>query len=180
MFRINKEEFLKPLNLAVEWTDVLSRDFDFQNGFYGTVFRNTNPVINGIPLYSFDGDYTTWNIDEHNVENYELALEQAISTRISVKNKLSYNGKILCFTIGLTTNDGAAIVDSHCFFDESDVPPIDTWFYIIDNNNDYECEKANLFCWIPTGFIEVVQRGIDGEMMGSYLWLEIGDLLDVL
>jgi len=172
MFKMDKQSFVEQLRIAIEWTSVLSQNFDFEKGFYGTVFRKTNPIINNILLYSFDGDYVTWNVDECNVSNYKSALSQAISCRGIVEKKMSYRGRILCFTIGLTTNDGVAVIESDCFMDESDVPPIDTWFYISENNNTSNSEIATLFCWIPSEFERVVQKAIDIEMMKSYFWFD--------
>jgi hypothetical protein len=75
-------------------------------------------------------------------------------------------GRILYFETQVTTHDGTAIVHSDCFVDESDVPPIDTWFY-------FDEEKRNLFCWIPREFEEVMQKAIDVEMFESYhCWIK--------
>jgi hypothetical protein len=72
-------------------------------------------------------------------------------------------GKILLFSIDRTTHDGAPCNVSEGFVDESDIPPIDTWFYIT---------KSYLYCWIPTLFVEKMQSAIDVEILDSYAWLE--------
>jgi len=58
-------------------------------------------------------------------------------------------GKVLRFEIG--------------FVDDSDIPPIDTWFYVT---------KKYLYCWIPTLFLDKMQDAIDVEILNSYEWLE--------
>jgi hypothetical protein len=37
-------DFLKQLKQVIKWTEKLSTDFDFENGFYGTVFRSKHPT----------------------------------------------------------------------------------------------------------------------------------------
>lgn len=170
MYQINIQQFVKNLRTTVEWTSQLSKNFNFENGFYGKVFRSINPLINGTHLYSFDEDYFKWEIDEQNVENYKLILDQVITQREVVDKTEFTPGRILCFTIGLTTNAGIAIIDSDCFMDECDVPPIDTWFYI--GRNSERNHQYVLFCWIPDGFQNVVQKAMDLDMMKSYFWLD--------
>jgi len=68
---------------------------------------------------------------------------------------------------------GLPIIGSSCFFDESDVPPIDTWFYLERALNSNQ--RPTLFCWIPSEFEDVVKGGIKIEMMDSYSWLDEKD-----
>ncbi len=174
-------DFLKQLKQVIRWTEKLSTDFDFENGFYGTVFRKTNPIINGTNLYSFDGDYTTWNLDDYNNVLYEKLLEIAINSRDKIDNFSLVNienlGRIICFQTCCTTHDGAPIIESKCFVDEGDVPPIDTWFFLKNNyyHNSY-LSKQTLFCWIPKKFEEVMQRAINVEIFDSYSWLDTNDI----
>src|SRR5688572_1295245 len=130
-------DFLLRLKQVIKWTEKLSGGFDYKYGGYGTVLRQTNPVINGVPLYSFDGDYATWNLDDYNPAVYEVLLDLAIEVRNKEDDidlsRLHDLGKILSFQTSITTHDGAPIFVSQQFVDESDVPPIDTWFYLKRN-----------------------------------------------
>ena len=166
--------FVPRLKQVIAWTEHLMQHFvypiDRQN--HGAIFRQINPVINGQPLYASEWGYTTWNLDVYDLNNFRQALQVAFSQRDTViegadssATNFQSLGRILYFHTQLTTHDGAAIVDSNCFVDESDVPPIDTWFYFDD-------EEANLLCWIPRKFEAVTQAAIDVEMMGSYHWLD--------
>ena len=74
-------DFTTQLKQVIKWTEKLSKDFDFETGFYGTVFRQTNPSVNGTKLYSFDGDYATWNLEDYDQRLYEQLLEAAINSR---------------------------------------------------------------------------------------------------
>jgi hypothetical protein len=169
--------FISRLNKAVAWTAKLSQGFDYENGWYGTVFRQTNPIIQQAPLYQFDDDYTTWNLDAYDIQIFEQALQATLAVRdnepigidltVSVLSEL---GRIICFTTQLTTHEGTAIIDSQCFVDDSDVPPIDTWFYL---ETGFPWKKSTtLFCWIPRQFESVMQAAIDVEMFGSYEWFD--------
>jgi hypothetical protein len=116
------------------------KDFDYVNGWYGTVLRQTNPLIEEHALFTLDGDYTTWNVDPYEVAYFQQALaavweqrEQVLGPSVPLLDSLAEKGRILCFSTCLTTHDGIAIVDSQRFVDESDVPPIDTWFYLQEN-----------------------------------------------
>ena len=172
--------FVKHLKQVITWTEKLSKDFDFVNGFYGTVFRQTNPLINGVQLYNIDGDYATWNLDDYNEKIYEELLQLVIRARpadYDVDLTLLDNlGRILSFQTCCTTHDGAPIVESQCFVDEGDVPPIDTWFFLKRNYYHGKCMcPQTLFAWIPKPFEKVMQAAIDVEIFDSYRWLDEND-----
>lgn len=177
MISISKELFNKRLEEVRAWTKFIYDDFDLTVGSYGKIYRSVNPIVKGRALYKFDDDYTTWNVDEYDVSNYVEAFNQAISIRKFPVDSCRSKGTVLCFTTCLTTNDGAAIAESNGFFDESDVPPIDTWFYIIENVLEL-CGRAVLFCWIPNNFKNLAQKGIDVEMMESYFWINVNEIYD--
>jgi hypothetical protein len=164
--------FVLRLRQVIAWTAYRAQGFDYQNGNYGTVFRHLNPLIDGLPLFTIDAGYTTWNKDVYELSYLKQALQQATAQRDEQPIELGVNlgdftqlGRILYFETQVTTHDGAAILDSNCFVDESDVPPIDTWFY-------FDEEKRNLFCWIPWQFEQVMQQAADVEMFDSYHWLD--------
>lgn len=173
-------EFTQNLNQVIDWTKKLSENFDFQNGKYGTVFRQTNPEINGSKLYTFNDDYATWTNEEYSFDNYDLLLSLALEKRTSVKpigfSNLGNLGRILSFQTCITTHDGTPMAESRHFVDSSDVPPIDTWFYLKRNyfHERYMCQQT-LFCWIPKEFEQVMQDANDVEILASYQWLDEND-----
>lgn len=173
-------EFTQNLSKVISWTGKLSENFDFQNGKYGLVFRQTNPELNENKLYSFEDDYATWTVDDYSFDNYDLLLSLALGQRPNSEpidfSKLDYLGRILCFQTCITTHDGAPIIESRNFVDEGDIPPIDTWFYLKRNyfHSKYKSEQS-LFCWIPKEFEEVMQQAIDVEILDSYRWFDEND-----
>ena len=141
-------EFYVNLKKTICWTEaIISRIEDTSKIDYATVLRTT------------PGLTPTAGID------YNAFLKAALSVRTGTNlpnQKVEEMGRILQFEIDVTTHDGAPFAEDG-FVDESDIPPIDTWFYVTDKY---------LYCWIPTLFIDVMQRAIDVEIMGSYTWLD--------
>ena len=179
---LNQEEtarLIASLQDAIKWTEFLTIDFDFETGNYGTVFRQTNPDINGTKLYSFDHNDARWNVDDYSSENYKKALQFLIDKRSkwieqNETLKVSPNGRILVFQTQLTTQDGAPITESEGFVDEGDIPPIDTWLFLKDGffRHGYGYTDLALFCWIPQEFEPKMQAAIDVEIFDSYDWLD--------
>jgi hypothetical protein len=134
----NLEVFFIQLNQAINWTTHLANGFDPNRRNCGTVFRSTNPLINGKEAFNMVDGYTTWNIDDYDINNYITLLKHVITERSKYSPEKRDDilfGRILCFETCVSTHDGAAIAESNCFFDESDVPPIDTWFYLLHRLN---------------------------------------------
>lgn len=169
--------FKNNLKQVMWWTELLTEHFDYKTGNYGTVFRQTNPEINGSKLYQIDNGYTTWQINDYSYDLYDQLLQSAISVRPEGPEinpqKIHTFGRILSFETIVTLYDGAPIIESQLFLDESDVPPIDTWFFLKRNyiHTDHVC-KQSLFCWIPKPFQDVMQQGIDVEILDSYRWMD--------
>ncbi len=185
--------FKQSLSQVINWTEKLSKNFDYENGKFGYIFRKTNPIFKGELLYKygvqsceitslnlkidFGEDYSSWNNWNYSYKDYDLLLEQALKCREAESDidlsKLDELGRILCFQTCISTHDGAPIVESKNFVDDGDVPPIDTWFYLKRNyfHSDYNCEQS-LFCWIPKKFEKVMQQAIDVEILDSYRWFD--------
>ncbi|WP_143437228.1 hypothetical protein [Hymenobacter mucosus] len=147
-------------------------------GNYGTLFRQFNPLVDDRPLYTLDQGYAMWNVDPYHVAYFTQALHLALQQRTQLVGQptapmvdLSRWGRILCFSTLLTTHDGITLAESNCFLDESDVPPIDTWFYL--ENNFLDAERPTLFCWIPKPFEPLMEAAMQVEMMQSYVWLGV-------
>jgi hypothetical protein len=165
------DEFYHNIIRTITWTEKIVQEIkDITNINYAKVLRTINPQYEGKPFYKFDGqDITTPDIPF----NYDLILTFALNVRketIIPKKDIAELGKVLKFEIDITTLDGAPIAESEGLVDGSDIPPIDTWFYIT---------KKYLYCWIPTLFIAKMQGAIDVEILASYEWLpDIGSELN--
>lgn len=177
-------EFTIQLRQAMYWTTHLLKDFDFKYGNYASVFRKTNPLINGKLVFDSTNaaslnngvfEYFAWKVDVYDVKIYEQILKQIIATRpqeIDFSPILN-SGRILGFIVCSTTHDGVPIENSKGFVDESDVPPVDTWFYLrkVFYYGNHHSESV-LFCWIPKPFEPLMQAAIDVEILDSYFWLD--------
>ncbi len=143
-------EFYSNLIKAINWTEVL---------------RSTNPIYEGKPFYHF-GNASPYAATPDIPFNYEAILNHVLDLRLESDLLISnahLSGQVLQFEIDLTTHDGAPCAESEGFVDESDIPPIDTWFYLTHHY---------LYCWIPNLFIEKMQGAMDVEMLDSYQWIK--------
>lgn len=77
-----------------------------------------------------------------------------------------YSGRILVAEYGMNIPDGAVEVETESFFDEFDLPPIDTWFY----NGHSEARRGILFAWIPAQFMGLAQLAIDMQFLDILHW----------
>jgi len=159
------ESFYENLRKTISWTQVIIGTIkDPARIDYLRVFRTINPVYEGRPFYIFNDNTISASVPYFPF-NYNTILQEALAirpdSRFPIAN-LSNLGKILRFEIDVTTHDGAPAAELG-FVDESDIPPIDTWFYV---------SKKYLYCWIPILFINKMQDAIDVEILGSYEWLE--------
>jgi hypothetical protein len=184
-------DFRNNLLQTITWTDQLSKNFNFKDGKYGLVFRQTNPIYKDNLLYKFGDqsdeinnlnldfgeDYSSWNNWEYSADGYDFLLSAALKRRTNNSHvdlaKLDQLGRILSFQTCVSTHDGAPIIESRNFVDEADVPPIDTWFYLKRNyfHSEHCCDQS-LFCWIPKKFEKVVQQAINVEILDSYRWFD--------
>lgn len=176
--------FVPRLKQVITWTEYLMQKFANQHNDLdnSVLFRQINPVISGQPLYRYNTAYKSWsvewNVDDYSPGKFEQALQLAIMQRKEIAKRdisfLSFQelGRVLYLEIQLTTCDGAAAFESNGFLDESDVPPIDTWFYLDQDIRRQDRKVPNLFCWIPKQFESKMEAAIRVEMFGSYHWLD--------
>jgi hypothetical protein len=94
----------------------------------------------------------------------QLAYKSAASAELT--RQVFYPGRILVAEYGSNIPDGAVEVETAGFFDECDLPPIDTWFY----NGYSEPEGGILFAWIPEQFLGLAQLAIDMQFLGILHW----------
>ena len=175
--------FVGQLLQTISWTENLAAKFDATAGSYATVFRQTNPLIQGKYLYDFESEDLDWNLDPYSDhkdiyrELLPLIIQNRPAPSAGILQDLSTKGRILSFETNISTRDGAPVCESKGFVDLNDVPPIDTWFYLKDNYNhsaDRVCSQA-LFCWIPKAYEGIMQSAIDVEIFDSYRWLDEND-----
>lgn len=174
--------FVKQLSQTIGWTADLAAHFDGTAAAYASVFRQTNPLIDGKPLYNFNAGYPEWSIDPSE-DIYKVLLADAMQRRPfrfdNALPDLASLGRILIFETGISTYDGSPVVESHGFVDTGDVPPIDTWFFLKNNYRQsayHICAQA-LFCWIPKQFEAIMQQTIAVEIFDSYRWLDENNYL---
>jgi hypothetical protein len=161
------KDFFSNLQKTIIWTEEIIKNTDFNTDIdYSKVLRTINPNYNGRPFYTFESTQFNWPSTHELCFDYNLVLGAALQLRqggILFNKNITEMGKIIRFQIDITTHDGAPCAESYGFIDESDIPPIDTWFFVTANY---------LFCWIPKVFIEKMQNAIDVEILDSYAWFE--------
>ncbi|RSK45770.1 hypothetical protein [Hymenobacter perfusus] len=98
--------------------------------------------------------------------NLQLDFKTSVSDRLKLDGICQ--GKILVVEHGENIPDGAADPETNSFFDEWDLPPIDTWFY-----NDYSPSRGGiLFAWIPEKFIRLADVAIEIQFLNILHWFE--------
>jgi hypothetical protein len=99
-------------------------------------------------------------------EVFAQQLTYKTSAVAGTARQVSYPGRILVAEYGQNIPDGAVEIETASFFDEFDLPPIDTWFY----NGYSELQGGILFAWIPEQFIDLTQRAIDMQFLDILHW----------
>lgn len=159
------ESFFEQLEKTVAWTEgiILDWDPDVQMD-YAHVLRTPSLEYNDAPFYHFATG--TFAVEPPDIPfNYQAVLNGVLPFRevMAFDCKASELGRVLEFQIDISTRDGAPEVQSEGFVDGSDIPPIDTWFYVT---------KTYLYCWIPRLFISKTQEAMDVEILDSYRWIK--------
>nr|WP_294945591.1 hypothetical protein [uncultured Mucilaginibacter sp.] len=153
------------------------KESDYSDGFYGTVFRQTHPVVNGEPLYEEGEDgYVIWTLANYkSMSNYMEGLKQVLTRREDMPYELYDNlaelGRILKIELGCSNTDGVMVIESQLFFDEFDIPPIDTWFYL-ENDVDNRERLGVLYCWIPEHFVSIVEHSLYFDFYKACEWFD--------
>lgn len=161
------DTFYSNLIATINWTEKIVNSIEHTSQInYSTILRVTNPDYEGKPFYRYKDTWSGFAATPEISFNYLSVLQKALTVRTDKSSTFSnfkQLGQILEFDIDETTHDGAPCAESEGFVDESDIPPIDTWFYLT---------KTKLYCWIPTLFIEKMQGAIDVEIFDSYRWIK--------
>ncbi len=169
------DELLELIKLTCNWTEKLVEGYDFSGFKHDRILRKTNPIINGKKLFEFNdlSNETELTTELYEYHQYEKILNIIIPNRRTqelkeIKDPMAY-GSIICFVIGVTTHDGAPVAETHGFLDNYDIPPIDTWIALKQKKKS--SSENLLLCWIPNKAKQIMQNGIDVEILGSYYWL---------
>jgi hypothetical protein len=161
------EDFYSNLIATINWTEKIVNTIEDKSQInYSTILRVTNPDYKGKPFYRYEDTWSGFAATPELSFDYLSVLQKALAVRTDKSfpfNDINQLGQILEFDIDLTTHDGAPCAESDGFVDESDIPPIDTWFYLT---------KTKLYCWIPNLFVEKMQGAIDVEIFDSYRWIK--------
>lgn len=160
-------EFYSNLIRTINWTEKIMAGIDDTSLInYATILRSVNPVYEGTPFYRYEDNHPDFPKTPAIPFNYAALLKEALAYKkddfVYFKN-MHESGQILEFEIDVTTHDGAPCTVTDGFIDESDIPPIDTWFYIT---------TTKLYCWIPNFFVNKIQDAMEVEILNSYKWIK--------
>ena len=102
-----------------------------------------------------------------------LCLRENSLDRLIIESNLS-SGRILFIDTFSTTYDEVAKSASDGFFDESDIPPWDTWvdYVLIDSKENYKNPTGILIAWIPETSLEPAEKGLELCIGESLMWGE--------
>jgi hypothetical protein len=93
-------------------------------------------------------------------------------------------GRLLAYFPDDNLADGVAEAESGGFLDVNNIPPYDTWVWMVRNIRSFnysdgaegEMEADYLVAWVPPIFVELANRGIDVNPEGCILWVsDLGD-----
>jgi hypothetical protein len=123
---------------------------------------------------------------EHQV--FSVCLERSSRLRQSGRRDLSpvtdlCGGRLLAYFPNDNLADGWAETVSEGFFDVNNIPPYDTWVWMVRNMRTFEyadhergeIEANYLVAWVPPAFIPLASRGVEGNPEGCILWLDTLD-----
>ncbi|GGH78022.1 hypothetical protein GCM10011379_45250 [Filimonas zeae] len=160
-------EFYSNLIRTINWTEKIIKGLDTEEKInYSRVLRSVNPDYEGVPFYRYDEALSSYASTPGLSFDYLKVLDKALKPREDssfVYRDINLLGQILEFYIDVTTHDGAPAAETDGFIDESDIPPIDTWFYLT---------RTKLYCWIPKMFIRTIENACEVEILDSYRWVK--------
>lgn len=125
------------------------------------------------------------DLSSQDYQVFLVALER--SRRLSLSGKRSLppvaslcGGRLVAYFPNDNLFDGCAEVESKGFFDVDNIPPHDTWVWMVRNSRirqladgrNWEHEANYLVAWVPPDFIQLAGRGVDANPEECVLWLE--------
>lgn len=135
--------------------------------------RTISPHFNDQLIYDSQSDIKDWLIDYYDdkilkaIFKHQLEIKKNLFAHQTFDQKIT-EGKILCFHYNETLVCGGSQQCSDGFIDNYNFPPIDTWIWIGEIDNE-----EVLLAWIPDEFLKYCQGGIDCNPEGCIAWLEI-------
>lgn len=173
-----QHRFLKRLQEVVGWTGQLMDNRVSGEWDNRTVFRKTNPVIDGVPVFQLNEEGVAWNVDICEADVVLRVLFNALEPRSGVSpatwEEMKMKGQIVAHEINTTVTDGASEAQSQGYVDVYDLPPVDTWIYLTAGARG---TNPVLYCWVPTPFIAAMQGAMDVSCTDNYEWVAIDLLL---
>lgn len=148
------------------------------------ILRSFNPDYNGQKAFSFkpgeyDGEIKTyfeagWSVDpwrDDDMVIYNDLFDQQLANKMHVvkldKLQTSCKGKILVAEVDNTVVDGCSEANSDGLIDIFDCPPIDTWFYLTDDEH-----SRLMYCWIPEKFEEQINIAVAVNATDCLRWFD--------
>jgi hypothetical protein len=128
------------------------------------------------------------DLESQNGQVFSVALDRR--ARLRSVGKLhgpratdSCGGRLLAYFPDDNLADGVAEAESKGFFDVENIPPYDTWVWMVRNIRAFEYKdgtpgemEANyLVAWVPPDFIPLAGGGIDVNPEGCIVWLDTLD-----
>jgi hypothetical protein len=126
------------------------------------------------------------NSQHHQV--FRVSLERSGRLRSAGKRELSpvtdlCGGRLLAYFPNDNLADGVAEVESQGFFDVDNIPPYDTWVWMVRNVRAFEradrtkgeIEANYLVAWVPPDFLQLAGAGVDTNPEQCILWLDALD-----
>ena len=93
---------------------------------------------------------------------------------LSVEAKNLEDGRLLFFQPSASGHDGASQDASAGYFDYVDAPPWDTWVWFVEKELVTklwgESDGGFLVSWVPSLFVNLVQKGIDVNTTDCIKW----------
>ncbi|MFK7933087.1 MAG: hypothetical protein AB8G22_06220 [Saprospiraceae bacterium] len=84
--------------------------------------------------------------------------------KVNVENH-KFNGNILVSEFESTVIDGVSEVESEGLIDIFDLPPIDTWFHLVEKNG-----RMNMFAWVPKKFYSQAVKAVEVNCLDLLYW----------
>jgi hypothetical protein len=128
---------------------------------------------------------TPGDLSSQDHQVFLVALER--SQRLSSSGKRNLppvtnlcGGRLLAYFPNDNLFDGFAEVQSKGFFDVNNIPPHDTWVWMVRNSRihhladggSWEGEANYLVAWVPPDFIQLADIGVDANPEACVVWLE--------
>jgi hypothetical protein len=128
------------------------------------------------------------DLESQRSQVFRVALERSRRLEASGRRDLHLatdlcGGRLLAYFPEDNLADGAAQTGSEGFFDVDNIPPYDTWVWMVRNVRafDYrdggkgELEANYLVAWVPPDFVALASAGVDANPEECILWLDTLD-----